>query len=103
MTEVSPPRFLRTNRGGNLIGGYGPYRNTGNFDIATPAKALFDTLYLSARRGRKLRHFPDLTFPKSFSRSELKGWIAKIDELSLRVAVTERWGAASGKSALRSS
>jgi hypothetical protein len=23
-----------------LIGGYGPYRNTGNFDIATPAKAL---------------------------------------------------------------
>ncbi len=25
-----------------LIGGYGPYRNTGNFDIATPVKALFE-------------------------------------------------------------
>jgi hypothetical protein len=74
-----------------LIGGYDPYRNTGNFDIATPAKALFDALYLSTRRGRRLRHFPELSWPANFSRRELRGWIAKIDDGKLRVAVTERW------------
>ncbi len=73
------------------IGGYGPYRNTGNFDIATPAKALFDALYLSTRRGRRLRHFPELSWPANFSRRELREWIAKIDDSKLRVAVTERW------------
>jgi hypothetical protein len=76
-----------------LIGGYGPYRNTGNFDIATPAKALFDALYLSTRRGRRLRHFPELSWPANFSRRELREWIAKIDDSKLRVAVTERWDA----------
>ena len=75
----------------SLIGGYGPYRNTGNFDIATPAKALFDALYLSTRRGRRLRHFPELSWPANFSRRELREWIAKIDDSKLRVAVTERW------------
>jgi hypothetical protein len=74
-----------------LIGGYGPYRNTGNFDIATPAKALFDALYLSTRRGRRLRHFPELSWPANFSRRELREWIAKIDDSKLRAAVTERW------------
>jgi predicted transcriptional regulator of viral defense system len=74
-----------------LIGGYGPYRNTGNFDIATPAKALFDALYLSTRRGRRLRHFPELSWPANFSRRELREWIAKIDDSKLRVAVTEQW------------
>ena len=52
----------------SLIGGYGPYRNNGNFDIATAAKALFDALYLSTRRGRRLRHFPELSWPANFSR-----------------------------------
>jgi predicted transcriptional regulator of viral defense system len=76
-----------------LIGGYGPYRNTGNFDIATPAKALFDALYLSTRRGRRLRHFPELSWPKMFSHRELRGWIARIDDTRLRAAVTARWEA----------
>jgi predicted transcriptional regulator of viral defense system len=80
-----------------LIGGYGPYRNTGNFDIATPAKALFDTLYLSTRRGRRLRHFPELSWPKTFSRRELRDWIARIDDARLRAAVTERWEALRSK------
>jgi predicted transcriptional regulator of viral defense system len=81
-----------------LIGGYGPYRDTGNFNIATPAKALFDALYLSTRRGRRLRHFPELSWPPNFSRRELREWIAKIDDTKLRVAVTERWDALRHKS-----
>ena len=84
---------------GNNIGdstvlghGFGPTAgDTGNFDIATPAKALFDALYLSTRRGRLLRHFPELSWPANFSRRELREWIAKIDDSKLRVAVTERW------------
>jgi hypothetical protein len=57
----------------------------------TPAKALFDALYLSTRRGQRLRHFPELSWPTNFSRRELREWIAKIDDSKLRVAVTERW------------
>jgi len=56
-------------------------------------KALFDALYLSTRHGRRLRHFPELSWPANFSRRELREWIAKIDDSKLRVAVTERWDA----------
>jgi hypothetical protein len=48
-------------------------------------------LYFSTRRGPRLRHFPELSWPPNFSRRELREWIAKIDDSKLRVAVTERW------------
>ena len=47
----------------------------------------------ATRRGRRLRHFPELSWPANFSRRELREWIAKIDDSKLRVAVTERWDA----------
>jgi hypothetical protein len=53
-------------------------------------EALFDALYLSTRRGRRLRHFPELSWTADFSRRELREWIAKIDNSKLRRAVTER-------------
>ena len=78
-----------------LIGGYGPYRNTGNFDIATPAQSLFDALYLSTRRGRRLRHFPELSWPANFSlvANYACGW-QRSTMASYGVAVTERGGMA---------
>jgi predicted transcriptional regulator of viral defense system len=74
-----------------MFGGYGLYRRTGNFDIATPEKALFDTLYLSARKGRRFVALPELEVPAGFSASEVEHWIERIDHRPLRTAARERW------------
>jgi hypothetical protein len=39
---------------------------------------LFDALYLSTRRGRRLRHFPELSWPANFSRRELREWTLRV-------------------------
>lgn len=75
----------------SLFGGFRPYRRTGNFDIATPEKALFDTLYFSSRKGRRFSFLPELEVPEQFSSSEMGRWIALIGHPPLRVAVRERW------------
>lgn len=74
-----------------LFGGHGPYRRTGNFDIATPEKAIFDTLYISARKGRRFAFLPELELPTGFASSDVAQWIGRIDHLPLRIAVQERW------------
>lgn len=74
-----------------VFGGFGPYRGTGNFQIAGPEKALFDTIYLSARKGRRFTFLPEIDWPESFTNAELERWIAKIEHQPLRAAVTERW------------
>jgi len=63
----------------------------GTFDIATPEKALFDVLYLSARRGARFSHLPELTLPGTFSVRKLEAWVRKISYSPLRVAVAHRW------------
>lgn len=98
MTTVQRPR-LETPVGtyefhqihAELFDGFGPYRNTGNFDIATPEKALFDTLYLSARKGRRFSHLPEIELPDDFSSGQMDAWIAEVDHGLLRQAVAERW------------
>jgi predicted transcriptional regulator of viral defense system len=74
-----------------LLGGYIPYGMIGSFDVATPAKALFDTLYLSARRGRRFSHLPEVTLTKGFSAAELEEWIHRTEFQKLRLAVAARW------------
>jgi len=74
-----------------LFGGHRPYRRSGNFDIATPEKALFDTLYFSARKGRRFAALPEIEVPGGFARSEVEHWIERIDHQPLRTAVLERW------------
>lgn len=74
-----------------LFGGYGLYRRTGNFDIATPEKALFDTLYLSARKGRRFAALPEIELAGDFSRPEVERWLERIEHPPLRTAVRERW------------
>jgi len=48
-------------------------------------------LCLSTRRGRRMRHFPELSWRANLARRELREWIAKIDDSKRRVAVTDRW------------
>ena len=73
-----------------LVACFEPY-DSRTFDIATPAKALFDTLYFSARRGSRFAQLPELALPASFPVSEMQRWIERIESASLRIAVARRW------------
>lgn len=75
-----------------LFDGYAPYRGSGTFDIATPEKALFDTLYLAARKGRRYAHLPELQLGPNFSSVAMGEWISRIRHEPIRVAVVQRWG-----------
>lgn len=57
--------------------------------IATPEKALVDTLYLSTRRGKAFRHLPELEFDNRFSWRLVHKWVSRIPYLPLRVAVAQ--------------
>lgn len=87
-TPVATYRFYLMSL--RLVDGYLPYE-TGTFEIATPEKAVFDVLYLSARRGTRFLHLPELALPSGFSVRRLLGWIEKIPYPPLRLAVSHRW------------
>jgi predicted transcriptional regulator of viral defense system len=74
-----------------LVDGFVQYE-TGIFEIATPEKAVFDVLYLSARRGTRFLHLPELSLPSTFSPRALRRWILRIPYPPLRTAVAHRWG-----------
>lgn len=88
-TAVATYEFYRIQEA--LFGGFRAYRRTGNFDIATPEKAVFDTLYFSARKGRRFAFLPEVELPAGFSVPEVERWIALIDHPPLRIGVRERW------------
>jgi hypothetical protein len=88
-TPVGTYAFYRIE--GTLFGGFGPYRRTGNFDIATPEKAVFDTLYFSARKGRRFSFLPEVELPAAFSHHEIERWIEQIGHAPLQTAVRRRW------------
>ena len=74
-----------------LFGGFTAYRRMGSFDIAVPEKAVFDTLYLSARKGRRFVSLPEVELPRSFSSGGVEYWIGMISDPPLRNAVHRRW------------
>jgi hypothetical protein len=88
-TPVGTYEFHRI--GPPLFGGFQPFGQLGNFDVATPAKALFDVLYLSVRRARRFSHLPELELGREFRESELEHWIWKIPYPPVRTAVADRW------------
>jgi predicted transcriptional regulator of viral defense system len=90
-TNVGRYEFHKLSR--ELIGGHEPYGRLGRFELATPAKALFDTLYYSARKGRRFLRLPELELPPGFRRREVDLWIGRISDRTLRDGVKERWAA----------
>jgi hypothetical protein len=88
-TPLGTYEFSRINP--KLFGGFGPYRGLGNFDIASPEKALFDILYLSVRKGRRFSYLPEVELPSKFSSAELESWISRVDHVPLRLSITVRW------------
>jgi len=75
---------------GALIGGFALH-DSGTFALATPAKALFDTLYYSARKGRRYARLPEVALPVGFPAREVADWIALVESAPLRVALSRRW------------
>ena len=76
-----------------LFGGYEPYDRAWSFDLATPEKALFDTLYLSTRKNRRFTHLPEIELSDDFSEEVVEAWVSKIEHAVLRIAVAKRWKA----------
>ncbi len=74
-----------------LLAGFKKHRPSWSFDIADPEKALFDILYLSARKGRRFTHLPEVELPTGFSDESLSRWISRVRHPPLRRAIEIRW------------
>ena len=74
----------------SLFDGFKWYRETGDFLIAEPEKALVDCLYLSAYKKKQFGNFPELHFPKSFSFKKAIEWSKKIPNLKVRAYVQRK-------------
>ena len=72
--------------------GFDWHKQTGDFLVAAPEKALLDCLYLSAKKGNRFKYFPELNFPPSFSFSKARRWSGMIKDARLRKFVIERLG-----------
>lgn len=70
--------------------GYDYYRGDGAFLVASPEKTLVDCLYFSTRKGTRFGSFPELTFPKGFSKRRAFDWVETIPYERLRFAVRKK-------------
>jgi hypothetical protein len=57
--------------------------------LATPEKALFDTVYVRAASGGRA-YFPELSLPAGFKDRELEKWTGRIESARLRTLVLRR-------------
>ncbi|MCX5643057.1 MAG: type IV toxin-antitoxin system AbiEi family antitoxin domain-containing protein [Candidatus Omnitrophica bacterium] len=74
----------------SFFAGFDWYKGDGNFLIAEVEKALVDALYLSARRKKQFRYFPELHLTESFSAKKARGWVKKIPDVKIRTYVQKR-------------
>lgn len=69
----------------DLFGGFEGSEETGY--VATPEKALFDTIYLRAPRGGTAQ-LPELELPAKFDERKLEEWITRVPRARLRTLVS---------------
>jgi predicted transcriptional regulator of viral defense system len=55
--------------------------------LATPEKALFDTVYIRAARGART-HLPELTLPADFDQTQLANWTRRLPTPRLRTLLS---------------
>jgi hypothetical protein len=72
-----------------FFGGYTTVPATG-VHLATPEKALIDTLYLGQTRSRLFAHLPEVELPHGFDRREARRWIDRIAATPRRLAASRR-------------
>ena len=77
--------------GPELFGGYLQTDEGGQ--LATPEKALFDTIYLLTPRGGQIR-LPELELTEGFAEAELQSWTARIADPRIRTLVGKGLGSA---------
>jgi predicted transcriptional regulator of viral defense system len=70
-----------------LFGGYGGSEESGY--LATPEKALFDTVYVRAAAGSRA-FFPELSLPRDFDDAQITEWTDRIESARLRTLVSRR-------------
>jgi len=70
-----------------FFGGFDWYRGRQEFLVACPEKALVDCLYLSTRRGKRFRSFPELHLPRRFSARQAREWARRIPNSRIRAQV----------------
>lgn len=93
VASLGKPRVVRTPLGTFVIRQIPP-RLFGGFEdrdgarLATPEKALFDTIYRAAHRGWNATYFPEIELPDKFDGAELDHWIDRIVSPKLRTMVT---------------
>jgi predicted transcriptional regulator of viral defense system len=87
-TPIGTYEFHRLDE--KVFGGHGPYDSIWSFQIASREKALFDTFYLSVRKGKRFSALPELELPRDFSFTAVQEWLDKIEYRPLRVAVSKR-------------
>lgn len=68
-----------------VFGGYESAEQHGH--LATPEKALFDTVYLRVPRGGRIL-FPELELPERFDKKGLEDWTSRITRPRLRTLVS---------------
>lgn len=62
----------------HLFGGFDWYGKSQDFLVATPEKALVDSLYLSSRKGRRFGSFPEIDLGAGFSFKRAVEWAERI-------------------------
>ena len=55
--------------------------------LATPEKALFDSVYVRAARGGRI-FFPELSLPEGFDERKLEEWVGRVERPRLRTLVS---------------
>ena len=79
-----------------LFDGYRGSEDSGY--LATPEKALFDTVYVRASRGAR-SFFPELSLPESFDETQLGGWTHRLATPRLQTLVSRGVEEALGQTA----
>jgi predicted transcriptional regulator of viral defense system len=73
----------------SFFGGYETVKTSG-VRLATPEKALLDTLYLAPARSRLFAHLPEVELPKHFDRDQIRYWVRRIPAGLRRKSVEKR-------------
>ena len=87
--ETSVGTYLVHHLAGEVFGGFEGAEKSGY--LATPEKALFDTIYVRAAAGGRA-YFPELSIPKDFDRAALRSWTDRIPSPRLRTLVSRGIG-----------
>jgi predicted transcriptional regulator of viral defense system len=97
VASLAQTRIVRTNMGTYSIhrlaptffGGFEIVETSG-VRLATPEKALLDTLYLAPARSRLFAHLPEVELPDHFDRDRATSWIRRIPAGLRRRSVEQR-------------